>query len=305
MKYFLMFLAVTLFAVGIASAVEKPKDSQGDSRPYYHQGARTAETEPNDDCTQADGPLTDGSAFEGEITSSDYDWYEFTAAGGECMIFETHETPGFGTVDTYMHLYDGDCTTELAYDDDGGSGAYSKITYDFTAAGTYYVVVRGYSSSSTGFYTLTTDACPAPPPNVDCANAIDLQEQGLDVFETNTCMGGDTYNSTNGCTGYGQTTGQDIVYKIFLGAGETFQVALTDEDYDAALWLMADGCDPTACVAGGDDPEEFSYVAPTAGWYFLIVDGYCCDYCGTATVTILNPVDDAKTTWGALKAQYR
>ncbi len=305
MKYFLMLVAAVLLACNVASAGEKPKGGNDAPVPYYHDGTRAVETEPNDDCSQASGPLTVGSFFDGEITAGDYDWYEFTAAGGECVIFETHAQGAEPTVDTYMYLYADDCTTELATDDDGGAGAYSKIRYDFTAAGTYYVVVRGYGSTSAGFYTLTADACPEPPPNVDCSTAIDLQVLGLDQFTVDTCEGGNTYNSTNLCTGYSQTNGQDIVYKIYLTTGETFSVALTDEDYDASLWLMAEGCDPTACLAGGDDPEEFSYQATADGWYYLIVDGYCCDYCGTATVVITGPIGTQQSSWGSLKSLYR
>ncbi|MFH1842276.1 MAG: hypothetical protein ABIF77_03645 [bacterium] len=301
MKYVIVILLALLIAVP-AAAKEKPEKPL---TPYPYP-ARAAESEPNNDCATANA-ATVGDPMEAAITpAGDLDYFEYTANAGDCVIFETH--PGVGQTggDTQMNLYADDCVTGLNYDDDGGAGLYSRFEHTFTADGTYYIAINEYGNNGEiGAYVLTADACPEPPPNATCETAIDLNVQGLDIFPTYTCGAGNTYSPTNSCTGYSQANGQDIVYKIYLTVGETFAAALTDEDYDAAMYLLTDCADMNSCVAGGDDPEEFSYVAEADGWYYLVVDGYCCDYCGNAIVTILNPIDTDAKTWGAMKSLYR
>lgn len=302
MKYLLLFAAVLLAAGLVYAKPELPELE----KPYqsYLPSSRANEVEPNDDCTQAN-PLTVDDPMNGDIDpGGDEDWYVISVVAGGCYTFETH--PG-DIGDTKLYIVGADCDlgNYIAYDDDGGVGYYSLITHTFATSGTFYVVVTGYSSSYTGSYILTMTACPEPPPNCTCDTAIDLQEQGLSTFTTSTCGCANDYSPTNYCTGYSQANGIDIVYKIYLTVGQTFAVALTDEDYDASIYLLTDCSDMESCVAGGDDPEEFSYVATSEGWHYLVVDGYCCDYCGTATLTILDPIATDQDSWGAVKALYR
>jgi hypothetical protein len=58
--------------------------------------------------------------------------------------------------DTYIYLYYTDGTTEIAHNDDGGSGYASRIEWSCTTTGTYYVKVRHFSTSSgTGSYDIS------------------------------------------------------------------------------------------------------------------------------------------------------
>jgi len=57
-----------------------------------------------------------------------------------------------GNLDTYMFLYDYETEEELASNDDGGSGANAKITYNVRAGVSYLIIVCGYSYSTTGPY---------------------------------------------------------------------------------------------------------------------------------------------------------
>jgi len=457
MKCYLMFLIAALLVFSVSFAAEKPKSSPGFTPPYHHTSAGIFENEPNDNCTQADGPLVSGGAIDGEIgccrvkedhfddyplfghtgyanvpvqsftpthnyqlckvsvvlnggggpatlyvqngcsasatpytqatissvgtegwytfdvpninvsqgqvyyirvegatwrcyrafdppetdpyprggayvncfyldddyppgndfndywftvhsvdesCDVDVDWFAFGATENDVVVFETHPTPNMSTMDTKLYLYSSDCTTVLASNDDGGSGLYSRISYTFTAGGTYYVVVTGFDEYETGFYTLTTNVFNFYCENPTCATAIDLQEQGLAQFYTNTCGCVDDYSPANECTGY-SAHGEDCVYKIYLLAGEVFTVTLTEEDYDASIYLLTDCSDMYSCVAGGDDPEEFSYMATSSGWYYLIIDGYGTDSCGVALVTIDTPINTETCTWGGVKALYR
>ena len=54
-------------------------------------------------------------------------------------------------MDTVLHLYGTDGSTELAYDDDDGVGLASHIDWPPPAAGTYYVLVAPYDEYSTTY----------------------------------------------------------------------------------------------------------------------------------------------------------
>jgi hypothetical protein len=307
MLFMLLAMALVLVTSAIVLAEKNDKALQGDSTPYYGN-SRSVETEPNDDCTMADGPLFDGAVFDAEITPGDEDWFEIDALAEECMIFETHETPGQVTVDTKLYIFADDCITQLAFDDDGGAGLYSRIQYIFPADGVYYVQVIGYSGTSAGFYTLTADACAGPPPNDTCAGAIDLQVQGLAEFVIDLCDYINDYTpAIPSCTGY-STNGPDAVYAIDLLQGDTFGAC---EDpvsgyIDLAIWLVSDCTDPeNTCVAGDDsgNPECVEYTAEADGTYYLIVDTY--SGCGEVLVTIDSPVANDSETWGTVKSMYR
>ncbi len=65
------------------------------------------------------------------------------------------------TFDTVLHLRSicADPLTEIACDDDGAGSLLSRLTVSL-AAGTYYLIVDGYGSSSMGTYTMRVTITP-------------------------------------------------------------------------------------------------------------------------------------------------
>jgi len=80
--------------------------------------------------------------------TGDNDYIRFYAYAGKKYIFYTE-----GSTDTYGHLYDSN-QNQLTYDDDSGSGLNFRIEYNIETSGYYFLRARGYSSSTTGPYTL-------------------------------------------------------------------------------------------------------------------------------------------------------
>ncbi|NDV47197.1 hypothetical protein D0T49_09085 [Paludibacter sp. 221] len=78
------------------------------------------------------------------------------AAGQKIVINQTSDD-----VDAYLYLYckDGESYSYVNHDDDGGNNSDSKLTFEATDAGTYYIIATTYSSFDTGSFTLkiTTD----------------------------------------------------------------------------------------------------------------------------------------------------
>lgn len=151
---------------------------------------------------------------------------------------------------------------------------------------------------------------PPPPPNDDCTGVIDLQDQGEADFYVDLCQAAHDFNPGTvnpSCTGY-SAGGTDVVYSIYLSAGEVF-TASQQGDHDSAIYLLSE-CEYTGdtCVAGADatlsgDVETITYVAASDGMYYLIIDGY--SGCSNTHVWIDNPVATESSSWGSLKSLYR
>jgi hypothetical protein len=310
MKRLLIAFPVMMLILGLVGLAYADKPPLEKPLVPFQGLVRSTEIEPNDDCTTAT-PLMVGDPVEASIDPvGDMDWFEFTATAGECVRFETH--PGEGQVggDTQMYLFADDCVTQLAYDDDGGDGLYSYFQYTFTDAGTFYVRVNEYGNNGLiGAYVMTADNCPEPPPNDTCAGAIDLREQGLQTFEVDLCTYYNDYTpAPPECTNDYTANGPEAVYKIYLVAGETFNVCedQTSTFIDLSIWLVSDCGDPeNTCVAGEDNgnPECINYTAAADGWYFLMVDTY--SGCGVVAVTIDAPIATEDRSWGSVKELYK
>ena len=92
--------------------------------------------------------LSLGSSLAGQLeTGGDVDYFRVQVAGSGTLTVYTS-----GSVDTKGELENSAGTT-LASDDDGGSGYNFRIEHS-VSAGTYYIKVAGYSSSTTGSYTI-------------------------------------------------------------------------------------------------------------------------------------------------------
>ena len=106
-------------------------------------------------------------AIDGHLNAGDVYWYSFTTDGSYDYTkvslcgsdFDTRVAV-FEACEDFTGSLGSNPAGSIAYDDDGcdnsvGSGLASYTEIDTLDAGTYYVVVYGYSSSSNGDFTLT------------------------------------------------------------------------------------------------------------------------------------------------------
>jgi subtilisin family serine protease len=104
------------------------------------------------------------SATAGTLEANgDTDWFAFQAVAGKSYVINVQ----LGTLDdSVLYLYGVNGTTQLAYNDDYGSGTGSQITWTAPSSGAYYLAVGGYGSSGTGTYTLNVQTQSSTPQNV-------------------------------------------------------------------------------------------------------------------------------------------
>lgn len=128
--------------------------SPGDISAGAWSGVTANESEPNNSHLTAD-MIVVGDDYNGNINVSGTDpadYASFFVSAGDTVLFETVVVSGIS--DTKLYLYDTDGTTQLAYDDDGGTGFLSLISHKFTTSGFYYLAVEPYDATYTGAYTM-------------------------------------------------------------------------------------------------------------------------------------------------------
>ena len=104
-----------------------------------------------DTATSVSIPSTTPGELEEGKEDGDRDYFRVAFAAAGTLTVETT-----GGVDTYGTLFDGS-RTQLATNDDGGSGTNFRIERQ-VQAGTYYVEVRGFRPTRTGAYELRVSA---------------------------------------------------------------------------------------------------------------------------------------------------
>ena len=83
--------------------------------------------------------------------AGDTDWFKITLVAGKTYQFDAL---GGTLADTYLRLRDS-AGTSITFDDDGGAGLNSRITFTATSGGTYFLSAGSATSSGIGTYTVS------------------------------------------------------------------------------------------------------------------------------------------------------
>ncbi len=105
--------------------------------------------------------MTVGDTFYGTISNStDEDWISIELTAGQTIEI-AHV--GISLSDPYLRLYNSS-GTQIAFDDDGGTGLNSLLEFTATTTGAYYISADAFSTR-TGTYALSvSEFIPTPPP---------------------------------------------------------------------------------------------------------------------------------------------
>ena len=140
----LVFVLALLAAFALVPTARAPPDSY----------------ESDDTAAQATTLLAGTPQDHSISPAGDVDWYVFVLTTGSEVVLETSGPTG----DTVMTLYQSDGTTQITSDDDGGFGAWSRITRALSA-GTYTVHIRDWGSPDEILaYTMSLTATPTITP---------------------------------------------------------------------------------------------------------------------------------------------
>jgi hypothetical protein len=118
----------------------------------------------------------------------------------------------------------------------------------FVTAGTYYVTVEAFGTTTTGDFTFTLSPPPTAPANDDCLGAEVLAQNASCVNTAGTIAGSTDSGITNTCGG----SSADDVWYSFVATTEDPIIEL-NATFDAVLELMSGGCGGLTSVACADN----------------------------------------------------
>ncbi len=174
--------------------------------------------------------------------------------------------------DTYLRLLEDDCQTVYAENDDA-CGLVSEIVDPCLPAGTYYVLIEGYSGND-GYYTL--DIITGNP----CGESIegDNCEEPFEIYDF---PYQDTQNSAD-FTNDGFNSSPDVYYHFTMPVEADLTATLCDGPYfDTYLRLLAEDCVTELFsnddYCGGLSQMDLECLLP--GEYYILVEGYSA-HCG-------------------------
>ena len=178
------------------------------------------------DSVDTHGVVDIGASATGELEeSADRDWFAVVLEAGERYRFDL---VGNSLRDPYLYLRDTGGEL-LTYDDDGGSGLNSQITFEGSTDGRYFLDVGAYSDNSAGTYTLSATQLAPPETGFNSTdgyghvNAKRAFENLIDISLTDQpALGGNLWGLDNvnapevwaGGSGFTGVTGEDVTIAV-------------------------------------------------------------------------------------------
>ncbi|MEM9773129.1 MAG: PPC domain-containing protein [Chloroflexota bacterium] len=229
--------------------------------------------------------LFDHSSF---ITaSSDHDFYHFEAQEGQTYLIETFDiqkTPSNSATGLWLFDSAGNLIANDQYGSNGTGDANARITFTFTASGTYYLLVKDDNARSftwTGAYSIRilekpTDltpiaSLPSEQTDFEPNDVIFLAKQisiGSDLSETHQLFNNSSFTTNS--------SDHDF-YKFNAEANKTYAIETFDiqaSTYATGLWLY----DSTGTLLDNnrygnreDGTARIEFTFLTTGEYFFLV----------------------------------
>ena len=232
------------------------------------------------------------------LPGEDFDVHALSVVAGQTYSVALRGIGADGLDDPLIALFDQEFDL-VNYDDDGGVGITSLLTFTAAATGTYYLTAQSFAPGDIGDYTIDIWAQPA-------ADQVPATFAGAVTIAAGTTFG------------HIESSADIDTYKVFLEAGGVyiFQLAggtdyATDPDdvppgeLDTILALYAPNGTRIAFNDDADYPSDtssaFFYIPQQSGYYYLDVTAYE-DQTGGYTLdvsqvdpTLYDPVD--AVTW--------
>lgn len=202
--------------------------------------------------------LGDGPHGSDGTGTNDFDVVSLDVPAGQTVIADTEGSTGLS--DSLLALYDAEGNV-VASDDDGGTGLLSLLIYTADEAGTYYLVVAGYSSAG---------SLPADP--FDSASGAGGGSEGEYELNILSQQVDTDYYSVRLRPG-------DVIGSV----GEQAATGLTvrtpsGEERIGGVETDASSYYPSTSPLPGGGNTTIAYVAEEAGWYSLQVTGLTGNY---------------------------
>lgn len=210
-------------------------------------------------------------------------WYVLTVS--ESFVIEAWTTcasSGPPSYDTRLGIFNTQLALVACNDDDpacGNPNYQSRISGQALAAGTYYIVVDGYSGAS-GPYQLNVHWNPLPPPCSNGSNQTNAEVITSLPFIDQGNTGGACNDVIIQCESSGPDTAQDYWYTVELDTTTLLTVwtSCGAQYHDSKIAILDSMLNQMYC--NDDNPacpngqSLIAQAAVTPGRYYIVVDGY-------------------------------
>ncbi|PQB04025.1 proprotein convertase P-domain-containing protein [Aureitalea marina] len=202
-------------------------------------------------------------------------YFSFTGEGDQEAVTLSLCDGGTG-FDSILWVFT-DCTlSELVATNDDSCGLQSELTFVSDGFSTYYIVVDGFSGSSSGDFSLevacgpvTNDFCEGAE-SISCGETVTGTTDGATADNSELCGG--EFNIGNGVW---------YTFTDDFGFSSDYTVSLCDggTTYDSQLTVYeGDDCGNLTCVGGNDDfcglQSEVSFTGDGNSTYYILVHGF-------------------------------
>lgn len=221
-----------------------------------------------------DASTTSSIAAGGSITSTlnpagDTDWFSFSVTAGDEFVIDLVGT-GTSTElrDPLVRVMTA-AGSQLASDDDSGTGLDSQLTYQATTSGTVYISAESYANAGSGDYTLsvtqTRSGSSDVPGDASTTQTITLNVPILNALEV---------------------TGDEDWFGLSVSAGTTYTISLegtgSNELSDPLVRVYnASGTQLASNDDGGTGLDSLlNYTPTTSGTVYVAADAFANAYSG-------------------------
>ncbi len=209
-------------------------------------------------------------------------WYVLTVSEPVNLTAWTTCASTFpSTFDTRLGIFSNQFALLACNDDDAGCSpnVQSRIENQALSAGTYYVVVDGYSGGA-GRYQLNVSWAPQPPPctggssqlNAELITSLPFVDQGTTVGACNDIM--------ISCELSGPDNAADYWYKVLIDTTTLLTVSTTCDQqwFDSKIAILDTGlvslyCNDDSPLCGSKQ-SRITNASLFPGEYYIVVDGY-------------------------------
>ncbi|RDK86867.1 T9SS type A sorting domain-containing protein [Marinirhabdus gelatinilytica] len=221
-------------------------------------------------------------------------WYVIDDTSGLVTDYTVSLCDGGTSYDSKLVVYSGDCGALVCVaENDDSCGLQSEVSFQGDGSSTYYILVNGFASGSSGDFSLNLECAPVPPPNDMIVNSIDVDEIGFPYTDPAVAMpaatteaGGTPANCDNaGVLGvwynFVPTMGGTATASVTSPAGftsVTFYTAPDENAVETDLTLVdwfdnqcVPGVDASIPVTAGQ--AYYVYVANHEGITDIVIDG--------------------------------
>jgi hypothetical protein len=231
--------------------------------PYCTVGATMTGGDPTESC--------------GFTTNSNSVWYRFTACGSGTISVDTNGSD----YDTVLAIFSGTCgsATEVACDDDGGTGANSQLTAVPITAGTSYLIkISDYNTPDGGTLHFNFSYAPVAPANDSCSTPTVIPGDVAAYSPGPYCtIGADATlaEPQESCESGNVGVSNSVWYSWTPCTSGTISLDTIGSDYDTVLSVFSGTCASPTQVACDDDggggvASQLVNVPVTGGTAYLI-----------------------------------